>query len=134
MALWAARTMNIPILATTSDPKVAENNLGSSGSTRRARCSAARRLGSYRSGARFTVGYAIDELCALEASFFFLTPDTVNALFSSDRTPVIAAVHDRHLNLPFRELVTSPANPRRCRLRRTGTLKIDMSSSLLGAE
>jgi len=81
----------LPILATTSDPKVAENNLGVLGlNTTRTLFGGDGVLGSYRSGARFTVGYAIDELCALESELLLPHARHREALFSSDRTPVIA--------------------------------------------
>lgn len=46
-----------------------------------------------RSGGRFTVGYALGQMCAIEANYFFLSSRTTGATFGSDgsaTSPVIA--------------------------------------------
>ncbi len=135
---WTTRGMNTPPLVTTASPTDPEGTRAALGfGSTRIRFGPGNVLGGLNPGARFTVGYNFDPcgLCAIEGSFFFLGRKKDHAYFDSNTNPVIGRpFFNINTGVQDRELTTSPGTQPGDVFSGAGTLKIDMSTSLLGAE
>jgi Putative beta barrel porin-7 (BBP7) len=132
---WWTRGFRVPPLVTTASPTDPERTRGAlgSGTTRILYGDETTSQGPV-SGARFTLGYNLDPcgICAVEGSFFFLTRKNDNHVFTND---VLARpffnINEGHED---RELTASPGiNPGDV-VKAAGTIRIDTSSTFLGAE
>lgn len=129
--LWWTRGMRLPPLVTTApatDPLLTRAALGFGG-TRVIDGDNSTSSGP-SSGARFTLGYTLDDcgLFALEGNYFFLGRKNDNALFTSNQFPVLGRPFlEINNGMPSSQLTTSPGIS-------TGSIAVNTSSSLQGAE
>jgi hypothetical protein len=135
---WTARGANIPPLVTTASPTDPEATRAALGfGTTRTLLGPGNTLEGIRPGARFTVGYNFDPcgLCAIEGSFFFLSRKNDAHVFDSSSTPVIGRpFFNLNTGTQDRELTTSPGTSPGDVFAGTGTLAIQQSTTLFGAE
>jgi hypothetical protein len=128
---WWARGFRVPPLATTASPNDPADTRGTLGvGTTRLLFGDTNVLEGLRSGARITLGWNCDPcgIYGIEASFFFLARKSESANFDSSDFPVIGRpFFFLNIGEPSRELTTTPEF-------NTGNLRIDMSTSLFGAE
>ncbi len=133
--LWWTRGMHLPPLVTTApatDPEATRAALGFGGTQiiyGNNTTSSGPNL-----GARFTVGYNLDDcgLFAVEANYFFLGRKSDSASFTN---PVLARpFFDINDGVQSRQLTASPGiNPGDI-FKATGSIRVDTSSDLQGAE
>lgn len=136
--LWWTRGFRLPPLVTTASPLDPERTRGALGfgSTRTIFGDDTTSSGP-TSGGRFTLGYNLDPcgLCAIEGSFFFLGRNRDNSVFTSDAFPVLARpFFNINEGTQDRELVSSPGIVPGDIFKANGSIAVNTSSQLLGAE
>ena len=136
--LWWTRGMHLPPLVTTASPTDPEATRAALGfGTTQILYGDSNTSSGPTSGARLTVGYNLDDcgLCALEGSYFFLGRKNDNAMFNSSQFPVLGRpFFDLNDGVQSRQLTTSPGINPGDLLKATGSISINTSSSLMGAE
>ena len=136
--MWTTRGFHLPPLVTTASPFDPENTRGALGfDSTRIIFGNSDTAGGLRSGARFTLGYNCDPcgLWAIEGSFFFLSRKNDGAACNSNTTPVIGRpFFNINTGMQDRELTTSPGLLAGDIFKAQGSLQVNTSSSLLGAE